>query len=366
MRLAIIFLLFVLCGSAFGYEYNLPYDMKLTASGYVGWRQIISDVEYDSLKSEPEVGLATSLAITDRLIMFNQFKYGTSVDEVLVYNQLSYTPDIPISDFTVTFKGGRILHDTFLYNSTRINPRTRQGVFQPQAMAWDIFGRAITSGSGVGVDMKYKRFSASYVIDKMTIIDGDSEAQGWANMPQAYDLKSKFGHNQIATLGYDLCEYGLRLKMWAEKEDFTMRIANEPTRISLGGSHLGAGIEWKYNDFVASFETMATKRKVASWSKWDTIYFATSATLEYDLTENWTIRANYNQYRTPKDIGPQVSRYSQDMNVGVNWHYKNYMIGAQLNYIQGGRLVDPHAVYKNPDDYDHFLVGGINAVYFFE
>jgi len=46
-----------------------------------------------------------------------------------------------------------------------------------------------------------------------------------------------------------------------QKRRFHNANRKEPTRISLGGSHLGAGIEWKYNDFVASLKTMATKRR---------------------------------------------------------------------------------------------------------
>lgn len=366
MKLSIIFLLFILCGSVSAYEYKLPYNMNLSYSGYVGWKQIISNVKYDSLQSEPEIGLTTSLPITDRLVAFNQFKFGTTVDEIFVYNQLSYTPYIPVKDFSLTLKAGRILHDTFLYNSTRINPRTRQGVFQPQAMAWDIFGRAITSGTGFGADFRYKKLYGSYVIDKITVINKDSEAQGWANVPYAYGLKSKFGQNHIVTLGYDLDEYGIRLKAWGEKNTFTMGIRGVDGRVRLGGEHLGAGIEWRYEKFLASFETLATKRKSARWGNWHSIYFGTSTSVEYDITDNVTLRANYNQYRTPHDQGPQVSRYSQDMNVGANWHSGNYMVGVQVNYIKGGRLVDAENVYAHPEEYKNFWIVGLNAVYFFQ
>jgi hypothetical protein len=278
---------------------------------------------------------------------------------------MSYDLPIPVDDLTVTIKGGRLLHDTFLYNSTRINPRTRQGVFQPQSVTWDSLGVAPVSGTGVGADIKNKNATLSYVIDKMTIIHPDAEAQAWANNPLASNLKTGFG-TQTLVLNYDIPEHGLRTKFWVEKESFDIDIVSIGT-LHLGGEHFGVGAEWTYDKFVTSAEILGTKRVDVNWGQWKEIFFAPSFTLEYDINEQWTVRGNYNQYRTPSDtLAPDVARYYKDLNFGVNWHHKEFAIGAQVNYIQGGRLVTPNNVFDKPSDYDSYFVTGLNIVYFFD
>ena len=365
MKKILIILALLYCVPVYSKTFDLGSGVELSASGYIGWKQIISDVKFDQIPSEPEIGLTTSLKLTDRITVFNQFKYGKNVDEILVYNHISYDLPIPVDDLTVTVKGGRLLHDTFLYNATRINPRTRQGVFQPQSVTWDSLGLAIVSGTGVGTDIRYKNFTVSYIIDKMTIINPDSEAQAWANNPNASNLKSGFG-TQTLVFNYEVPEYGLRSKFWMEKEAFDIDIVSLGT-LHLGGEHFGAGIEWSHENFITSVEVLGTKRIDVEWSQWKEIFFAPSLTLEYEINDNWTIRGNYNQYRTPSDApAPEVARYYKDFNVGVNWHYNNMAIGAQVNYIQGGRLVSPNNVFDNPDAYNSYFVTGLNVVYFFD
>lgn len=365
MKNLLIILALLYSMPVFSRTFDLGYRVELSASGYVGWKQIISDVKFDQIPSEPEIGLTTSLKLTDRINIFNQFKYGKNVDEILVYNHISYDLPIPVDDLTVTVKGGRLLHDTFLYNSTRINPRTRQGVFQPQSVTWDSLGIAIVSGTGVGTDIKYKNFTLSYIIDKMTIINPDSEAQAWANNPYASNLKSGFG-TQTLVFNYEIPEYGLRSKFWMEKESFDIDIVSLGT-LHLGGEHFGTGIEWSHNKFIVSADVLGTKRVNVNWGQWKEIFFAPSITVEYEINDEWTIRTNYNQYRTPTDTNaPEVAKYYKDINVGANWHYKDIAIGAQLNYIQGGRLVTPSNVFDNPNEYNSYFVTGLNVVYFFD
>jgi hypothetical protein len=365
MKKILIILALLYCVPVYSKTFDLGSGVELSASVYIGWKQIISDVKFDQIPSEPEIGLTTSLKLTDRITVFNQFKYGENIDDVLVYNHISYDLPIPIDYFTVTLKGGRLLHDTFLYNSTRINPRTRQGVFQSQSVTWDSLGVAIVSGTGVGADVKYKNLTVSYIADKMTIINPDLEAQAWANNPLASNLKSGFDAQSLV-LNYDVPEYGLRTKFWMEKESFDIDIVSLGT-LHLGGEHFGVGAEWSHNNFIVSGEVMGTKRIDVNWGQWKEIFFAPSFTLEYEIDDNWTIRGNYNQYRTPSDSpAPEVARYYKDINFGVNWHYNNMAIGAQVNYIQGGRLVAPNNVFDKPSDYDSYFVTGLNVVYFFD
>ncbi len=339
--------------------------MQFDVNGYAGWKQIISNVEFDLIPSEPELGLTTSIKLTDRLTIFTQVVYGRTIDKIFAYNQLSYTPYIPIDDFTLTIKGGRILHNTFLYNATRIDPRTRQGVIQPQAMSWDNLNRATTSGDGIGADITYKNATISFVADKMVIVDATTQAQSWSNNPNMHNLTTNFD-NRIIALDYEIPEHNLRTKFWAEKNSFTIEDSFH-TQYKLGGEHLGAGIEWIPAPFVLSAETFCTKIDRVRWSQFNKLYCGVSGTVEYDITDNWTIRGNYNQYITTADpTAIDVAKDSKDLNGGVNWHHKNWMIGAEAHYIQGGRLVDTESVYANPNDYKRFYVVGMNLVYFFD
>ena len=360
-------LIYILCtygGPIYAKTFNLDYGMQFSASGYVGWRQILSNVDYDSVPSEPELGLITSLKVTDRLNIFNQFKWGESIDEILVYNQINYDLDTHIDGLQVILRGGRLLHNTFLYNSTRVNPRTRQGVISPQSMAWNTLGLATTSGTGIGTDIKYKNFSISYLIDKTTVVHPNSEAEAWFNLPGASELKTKFNNHTI-TMGYELPEYGIRTKLWAEKLNYTAKYNNNLFNFS--GELVGGGLEWNHSPIITSAEFMCAKSDSSRWSHWNSLNCGISTTLEYDINANWTARINYNQYRSAIDQqAPPVARYSRDLNIGINWHYGNYMIGAEGHYVRGGRIVDTQNVFNNPQEYDHFYVIGLNAVYFFE
>lgn len=361
----IIIILLVLCSfQAHSRTFEFGDGQEFNISGYVGWKQIISDVKYDQVKSEPELGLITSVKLTDRLSVFNQFKWGENFDDILAYSNISYDLPIPVDYLTVTIKGGKLLHDTFLYNATRINPRTRFGVFQPQSVTWDSLGMATVSGIGIGTDIKYKNFTLSYIVDDMTIINRNTEAQAWTNNPAARNLQSGFG-TQVLVLSYEMPEYGLFYRFWAQKENFTLNMYNQGYKT--GGEHFGGGIEWTYDKFIASAEVMATKRKEVGWGNWKDVSFAPSVTVEYELNEHWVVRGNYNQYRTPHDIdAPEIARYYKDINFGVGWRYNNLMINAQVNYIQGGRLVAPNNVFDKPSDYDNYFVTGMNIVYFFD
>jgi len=339
--------------------------MQFDINGYAGWKQIVSNVEFDSVPPEPELGLTTSIKLNDRWTIFTQLVYGRKIDKIFAYNQLSYTPPTPIDDLVITIKGGRVLHNTFLYNATRIDPRTRQGVIQPQAMSWDTLNRATTSGDGIGADVKYKNMSISFVADKMVIVDPTSQAQNWSNNPTMRDLRTNFD-NRIITLDYEIPEYDIRTKIWAEKNHFTIADPMH-NNYKLGGEHLGAGIEWKPSPFVLSTEGFCTKIDRARWTHWNTLYCGMSGTIEYDLTENWTIRGNYNQYITTADpTAINVAKNSKDLNTGVNWHHKNWVAGIEAHYIRGGRLVNTESVYNNPKDYERFYVIGMNVVYFFD
>ena len=361
---------FLICSNVSAYTYELPYGMQFDIRGYLGWKQIFSTVDYDSIPSEPELGLSTSLKITDRLNMFNQFKYGTSVNSVFVYNQLAYTPDIPIDSFEVTLKGGKLRYDNTLYNITRINPRTRQGVFQPQSIYWNTLAQTITSGVGVGFDMKYKNWSASYVIDKQTIVNSSKESQAWTTK-RMNDFGSKFGGHQMASIEYDVPEQNLRLKSSWNKSKFNISqldaVKVGTTGITtFGVEYFTAGVEWALDDWTFSWEGQATKRDGVSWTNTQNLAFGNSFTVAYDIDNNFTARINYNRYHSSAKVTLPQQKYNHDLNLGLDWHSGQWMANVEAHWIQGGRIVDANNYNANPEDYKNFYVFGMNLVYFFE
>lgn len=344
--------------------YEFSNGMQFDISGYLGWKQIISNQQFNSIPSQPEIGITTSLKITNTLTAFNQFKYGTSINDILVYNHIAYTPDIPIKDFQLTVRGGKIWYDWGLYNTTRVNPRTRQGVFQPQAIYWNSFDQSATSGTGGAVDIKYKHFTASYMVDKSTIVNPDKESKAWTLIDNAYGLRSNFGNHQLVSVGYEIPEYGLRSKSFWQTESLNTSIPGVPNGLFFGGDQLGTGLEWIYKDLTLSVEGFCTKPRQNSWSNFSKLYCAISPTAIYDITDNISVRANYNQYRTPFQLAPQVQTYSKDMNLGVGWHKGSWIANVEGHYIQGGRLVDANNVIDNPNGYKNFYVIGMNLVWF--
>ena len=355
--------------------YDLPYNMQFDVSGYAGWRQIFSSARHDSIPSQPELGLLANLKLTDNLTIFNQFKYGTTINDILVYNQINYTPNIPIQDFEITLKGGKIRYDNFLYNNTRVNPRTRQGVFQPQAIYWYPFAQTLTSGTGIGFDSKYKNFNISYVITNPTVVNADKEAKAWTRQSKGTNFNSNFGGFQLANIGYEIPDYGIKTKLFWQRNNFSFDVINGPQNIGLSLDYIGGGIEWKYNNLTLSSEGFCLQRSSLFWhTGFSGLTCAISPTIEYDITENISIRTNYNQYRSPETPGrttqnrvpdAQLQTYSKDVNVGIGWHKGQWLMNIQADYVQGGRLVDPYNFIENPTNYKQFWIVGTNLVYFF-
>jgi len=371
MKRIIVLVCLLNYNNVFAKTYELPYDIHIDISGYVGWRQMFSNVKFDAVPSEPELGLLANLQVTDRLRIFNQFKYGTTINEILVYNKILYTPDIPIDDFELTFRGGKIRYDNLLYNATRVNPRTRQGVFQPQAIYWNPMAQTVTSGTGGGVDIKYKNLTVSYVLTDQTSVNSDLEAKAWTRANNTTNYKTKFGSYQLATIGYEIPEYGIRTRSSWEGFKATFDVINGPKNNDLSGQRLSTGIEWIHNDWTLSVEGFCLQRGSKVWNTFSGSFCAISPTVEYDITPEFSARINYNQYRTPgitqaKTPGAQAQTYSKDLNLGFGWHKGQWLANVQVNYIQGGRLVDPYNFAANPTDYKNFYVVGTNLVWFWE
>jgi len=345
-------------------EFQWPYDIKLNVQGYLGWKQIVSNVDYDAVPSSPEIGLLAAIKVTDRLNLFNQFQYGTDVQKVLVYSQIAYTPYIPVDDFSLTLKAGKLRHDNTLYNITKVNPRTRIGVFQPQSLYFSTLGQSITSGVGLGFEFKYKNLSGSYVIDKLTIDDPVDQSKAWTT--RFFDnMRSEFGGHQTASLQYEIPDYGVRIKSSWSKLKFQGDIPiSQQKEAPFGAEIITSGIEWQHDRWQASIEGAVTKRDGHGWSHYDELSVGYSGVIAYDLTDNITIRGNYNQFRSAVPNRYNQERYNKDLNVGVNWHSGPWMANLEGHWIRGGRIVAPESFASNPGDYKSFYVIGMNLVWF--
>jgi hypothetical protein len=374
MKYLVIFLT-LLSQIAEAHTYDLGRGIQLNLSGYLGYKHIFSKVYYDeTVPSSPETGLLANLKLTDRLTIFNQFKYGKNIDDILVYNQIAYDLDthfIPLNDLNVVFKAGKIQHDTTLYNTTRVNPRTRQGVFQPQAIYFSTLEQGATSGVGLGVDVKYKRLKISYVIDKTTVVNPDSEIKAWTRNNDLTNLSTKFGDSQVVSMTLDLPEHGLKLKTAYAVNKFYFTSMSYPQlgKLNFAGEQAAAGIEWTHDKFKASFEGLCGKPRPDLWSNKDSLSCGTSYTTEYDINQNFTVRTNYNQFKSqrPAYLSPadRIQVDSKDLTLGLNWHQGNWGANLEGHWIRGGRNVDATEFVNNPTDYKEFFVVATNLVYFF-
>lgn len=371
IKKSILIVCALIWGPVEGKTYDFANGMQFDIRGYAGWRQIFSDVQFDSIPSAPELGLATSLKVTDRLNIFNQFKYGTTLSNVLVYNQINYTPYIPIDSLELTLNGGRVWYDNNLYNITRVNPRTRQGVFQPQAIYWDTLARSITSGDGIGFDLKYKDFNMSYIIDKQITTNKNTEARAWTTYP-INRMSSTFGNHQMVAVGFDFPEYGIRTK--ASWNHSLFNITNKPKNININDfivEYFFAGVEWTHNKWIVAVETINVRDAELSWADRLNKNYGASGTITYELCNYVDVRFNFNQYvsapRPPlqADYRSQANRF-KDVNFGFNFHTGPWMANVEMHWMQGARIVDPSNYVADPQSYTNYYVVGTNLVYFFE
>ena len=358
-----------LCVEALTFTHN---DMQLNVNGYVGYRHISTTAQNSNIVSEPELGLALSLDLDNNWSMFTQFYFEESLDNALAYSFITYQNQLS-KDFQVRVNAGKLRHNFGLYNDTRINPRTRQGVIMPQAIYWDSLRHLITSGEGVNVGIKWNQLELGYTIDNPIVTDPIHEAKVWSST-LLNEIHTSFGSHQLATLKYTFTTLPVVLKSsW--------------TRIDLGNDNSyivkyvfpgyendnqvsqiwNNGIILTKGDWTLSAEMMILKPFFGAWFNSDKHALGVSYTAEYEINENVSVRANYNSYKTPpKKYPPQPwYTYADDSNIGVNYHRDNWMISAEVHHINGGRWVDPTDWAQNPNSYKEWWMVGLNAVYFF-
>lgn len=337
-------------------------DTDLHVNGYVGYKYIHSNQKIDSINSEPELGLILSTEFNDNWSMYTQMKYDENIDHALVYSFVSYNR-LLAEDLTFVAKVGRLRHETALYNDTRVNPRTRQGVIMPQGIYWDSLKYILTSGNGVNFNLTWKNLELTYTIDDPIVDDPITEAKQWYG-PFMKKLDMVFGSHQLVTAKYTFDSIPLMFKTTYTKIDFGNQYTNVadflyPTTKNRAKTTelVYGGFELNLTPFTISAESIMFKPFFAEWGDASNWSFGQSYTLKYELNGHINLYSNYNNYKGRME--------SHDVSIGVNYHRNKWMMSAEIHHINGGRWVDVESYNQNQDAYKEWYMIGVNAVYFF-
>lgn len=371
----ILLILLLITTKSHAYTYEMG-DFKVDLSGYLGWKQIESFQKFDHIKSEPEAGLITNVQLTDHLTVFNQFKYGEDIDDILVYNFIKYNPRL-FDKVDVSFYGGKIRIDYGLYNSNRVNPRTRPGVIEPNSIYWPVLRQTLTSGNGVGVEVQYKEFNFKYSIADPTVGDPAAEAQIWTG-GLLEELDTSFGSHQFLAVEYTPNDIPLLLK-WSW---IRLNLGNKTSALTdflfpqeSGKDNINQfttfGFMYTYDKFVLSSELLLFKSAFSNWYDLGQLSYGHSTRLEYNATDYLTLYTNYNEYNSPLDekvidtlnLSDTLGFY-KDLSIGTNLHNLNWTFGVEAHYIQGSRTVPGNQI-QDPNDFKNWWMVGVNLVYHF-
>ena len=375
----LLLLTLILSQTSIAGEYTIDTDQNIQYSGYVGYKHIFSDNDVTTTFNrvgKPELGL-NIIYNNENFQIFNQFRYGEDSGTYLVYNFMQYTFHLA-DDLNLSLRGGKLRHELGLYNTTRVNPKTRQGVIQPQAIYWDVFDEFLTSGVGVGAVLRYKDLELTYTIDDPTIIDKEKTTRAFYG-PLLGDTVTEFGSHQNASVTYTPNKIPLIFKTtWTYLNHGSVtgplmpfvypNLVNKP----IVSQAITTGIEYRINNFIIAGEGIWFKSADRDWFPIGDLHRGLSITGTYQITEHTDIRINYNEYRSQKaDLfyaaAPWMG-YSTDLNLGFNYHRNNWMVQAEGHYIQGGRTVDTVDVTRggnNLEAYKDWWMIGMNVVYFF-
>lgn len=358
-------------------SYAVTYDWKgmaLDVNGYVGYQYVNSTAPNHDVVSEPELGVSGSLQITDNLSAYTQFTYSkNNLDDAMVYSFMSY--DSKLSDSVgIGIKAGRLRHDYALYNEVRVNPRTRPGIIMPQSIYWDSLKFLLISGDGINFNTSIKNLELGYTLDKPEIVNNIAEAKVWSPL-LLNSVSSYFGSHQLATAKYTFTDIPLVLKSswtWLDLgNDNTKYVAmlfpgkgNDHQVVQLWNN----GFISKIDDFTLSGEVLMVKPFVADWFNSNETNFGVSVTGRYEVTEHISMYTNYNEYNSAKRYNgtkPAHLTGAKDINFGINYHEKDWMVGAEIHHVNGSRWLNPGDTNNNPDAYKEWYMIGINAAYFF-
>lgn len=359
-------------------EYTIDDNSNLQYFGYIGYKSLISDNNIDSTynsSSKPELGL-NIIYNNNNFQIFNQFRYGEESGTYLAYNFMQYSFHLT-EETNITFKGGKLRHELGLYNSTRVNPTTRQGVIQPQAIYWDSLDEFMTSGTGVGAVLKSFDFELGFTIDDPTMIDPDKIRRVMVG-PILNDIKeTSFGDHYIAYISYTPRSIPLIVKtsysslnLGSDYSNFgNFLLPKHVTSESFNVSAITVGAEYDFDKFIISGETLWFRTPDKEWSDTQKLTKGFSVSGTYHINDNYDLRLNYNEYDSSlgKKFFPTTPwlAYQKDLNTGINYHNGNWMFNIEAHYINGSKNLDIKDVSNNVNDYKQWWMVGTNIIYSF-
>ena len=342
-------------------------------SGYVGYQQVsgTADINQSFSSAEPQLGL--NLIYNNRNFqLFNQFRFGTNIETVAVYNFAQYTFNLA-EETNFSIRGGKVQHELGLYNTSRIDPRTRQGVIMPQSIYWNTFENFFTSGVGVEALLQYKDIIFTYTIDDPTITNS-AEVRKMMTGPLLNSMQTTFGSHQNVSITYSPRDLPLVLKTTHTRFNFGNDTSQYMTLYDNNqiGKDLIAyvttfGAEYKIGDFQLSAETLIFTKSNQRWTDIADMNKGYSFTGVYSLFDHFDLRLNYNQYVSNEtkfySTNPWMGYY-KDTNVGINFHpTNNLMFQLEGHHINGGRTV--YTTDSNLDQYKEWYMINFNAIYSF-
>lgn len=346
--------------------------LRLHINGYAGYKYITNTTKNTAISSNPELGLELALDINDNWSAFTQLVYEDTVYNSVAYSFITYHAQ---SEDELEFKvnAGKLRHDYGLYNSSRINPITRQGVIIPQAIYWDSLKHILTSGEGVNTIIKWKNLELGYTIDNPIVTHPTEEALTWTNGLLDH-IDTYFGSHQLANIKYTFDDVPLVLKSSWSKLD----LGGSNTAVTKfvfpthGNKHqtveiFNAGGILTLDKWTLSSEILIVKSFYNQWFA-NNHSTGTSYTIQRELTENISATINYNQFISSfskKNYAIPWNFYSKDLNLGLNYHEDHWMVGLDVHHLNGGRWVDPIEFSQNPTSYKDWWMVGMNVVYFF-
>ena len=368
-----ILLLSAVCGVANAFSFQYDNGIRLDVNGYGGYRYVDSTAPDHSFGSAPELGLLLNLHLNDNISLFTQFKYGSTLDQSIVYSFISADKWIS-DDLTINMKAGRLRHDFGLYGNARINPITRNGVISPQSIYWDALGLNLVSGDGVNFNIKWKSLTLGYSIDKPIVSNATTSAYEWTS-GLLKSINSYFGAHQLATIKYAPTDIPLVIK--ASWTGMDLGNNNSPRLgMLLPGQQyaeqrvdmINIGAEYSWDKLTLSAEAISVKPFFASWGDFNDFSLGTSYTGIYEINDNLNFRVNYNEYsvsHATRSTTIPWNNDTRDINFGFNIHKDKWMVGIEAHHINGGRWANVADYTADPNAYKDWWMIATNFAYYF-
>lgn len=389
IRLLSLLTAILLSSASFAKQFELGDNQTLDVSGYLGWMQVNSTggSVRDTFPSQPEMGVIFNYKYSAELNWFGQFKYGShhddvTIDDVMVYNFAAWSHHLA-EHTDLTLRGGRLRTTMGLYSTTRVNPRTRQGVIMPQGIYYNTVSETLTSGDGIELEVKHKDATLTFSVLDPIIRDPIESALIFSG-PVLRRTKTSLGSLLTATARYEPSTFPIKAQLsWSRLNtgndtfprqaipDFPHAQFSPFAGKDIINEFLVASIEYRpLPDITLSAEVLPYRLFTQSWIKdLNNLAYGTSFTVQYAVHENVTLYANYTSYeanvlkRIIKDIQDDpFAGYARDFNFGANFHTGNWMLGMEAHHVEGHNWISERD--DTPSEEPYWMTA-MNIVYFF-